>query len=95
MPDVAYLITSDNGGTGILYYAVVALNIGSGYKNTNPFLVGDRIAPQTIEIPGGTRELHINFVERKDGEPMTAQPSVGAVLLLKVTPEGVLEGLMK
>lgn len=93
--DAAYLITQDTGGTGLFYYAVVALRTPSGYKLTNTFLVGDRIAPQSTEIHEDSKELHVNFAERKDGEPMSAEPSVGAVLLLKVTPEGVLEGLMK
>lgn len=95
LEDVAFLITQDTGGSGLFYYAVVALKTGAGYKTTNAFLVGDRIAPQSTEIHSDSKELHVNFAERKVGEPMTIQPSVGAVLLLKVTPEGVLEGLMK
>jgi hypothetical protein len=39
--------------------------------------------------------LHINYATRHLHEPMTALPTVGEVLLLKVTREGVLEGLMK
>jgi hypothetical protein len=91
--DMAYLITQEDGGSGTFFYAVVALNKEGGYKITNAFFVGDRIAPQSTNIIAG--ELHVNFAERKPDEPMTAQPSLGAVLLLKVTPEGVLEGLMK
>jgi hypothetical protein len=93
--DAAFLITQDSGGTGLFYYVVVALRTPTGYKLTNTFLVGDRIAPQSTEIKEDSKELHVNFAERKKGEPMTAEPSVGATLLLKVTPEGVLEGLMK
>jgi hypothetical protein len=93
--DVAFLITQDGGGTGLFYYAVVALRTPTGYKVTNTFLVGDRIAPQSTEIREDSKELHINFAERKKDEPMSAEPSVGAVLLLKVTPDGILEGLMK
>ena len=95
LEDVAFLVTQDTGGSGLFYYAVVALKTGAGYKTTNAFLVGDRIAPQSTEIYSDSKELHINFAERKVGEPMTTPPSVGAVLLLKVTPEGVLEGLME
>ncbi len=91
--DTAFLITQDGGGSGVFYYVVVALKTPSGYATTNAFFVGDRIAPQSTEIH--EKELHVNFAERKPGEPMTAQPSVGAVLLLKVTPERALEGLMK
>ncbi|MDQ5911928.1 MAG: hypothetical protein QG568_141 [Patescibacteria group bacterium] len=93
--DVAFLITQDGGGTGLFYYVVVALKTPTGYKLTNTFFVGDRIAPQSTEIKEDSKELHVNFAERKKGEPMSTEPSVGAVLLLKVTPEGVLEGLMK
>ncbi len=91
--DKAFLITQYGGGTGVFYYAVVALNTGASYKMTNAFIVGDRIAPQSTEI--SNQELHVNYATRKDDEPMTATPSVGAVLLLKVTKDGVLEGLMK
>lgn len=93
--DVVFLITQESGGTGLFYYAVVALRTPTGYKVTNTFLVGDRIAPQSTEIHEDSKEIHINYAERKKGEPMSATPSVGAVLLLKVTPDGVLEGLMK
>ncbi len=93
--DLVFLITQSTGGTGTFYYAAVAYRTPTGYKLTNTFFVGDRIAPQSTEIKEDSKEIHINFAERKKGEPMTAEPSVGATLLLKVTPEGVLEGLMK
>lgn len=93
--DKAFLVVQDGGGSGVFYYVVVAVRDGDTYKNTNAFLIGDRIAPQSTYIPANSGELHVNFAERKKDEPMSAQPSVGAVLLLKVTPDGVLEGLMK
>mgnify|MGYP000485157972 CR=1 FL=1 len=93
--DMAYLISQNSGGSGTFYYVVVALQNKDGYKTTNAFLVGDRISPQPTEIHSDSKELYVNFAERKAGEPMSAQPSVGATLLLKITPQGVLEGLMK
>ena len=95
LADVAFLVTQDSGGSGTFYYVVVALKTSSGYKITNAFLIGDRISPQTTEINTSAKELYVNFAERKPGEPMSAQPSVGATLILKVTSGGVLEGLMK
>jgi len=95
LEDVAFLVTENGVGSGIFYYVIVALQTPTGYKRTNPFFVGGRIAPQSTEIHSDSRELHVNFAERKDSEPMTTPPSVGAVLLLRVTPDGVLEGLMK
>jgi len=93
--DVAFLVTQDRGGTGIFYYVVVALNTPEGYRTTNAFLIGDRIAPQPTDINASAGELYVNFAERKPDEPMSAQPSVAATLYLKVTSAGVLEGLMR
>jgi hypothetical protein len=95
LKDTAFLVTQDSGGSGLFYYAVVAIKKADGYKTTNAFLIGDRIAPQSTYIPVNSRELQVNYAERKPGEPMTAEPSIGTTLLLKVTSEGVLEGLMK
>lgn len=95
LKDKAFLITQDGGGSGLFYYAVVALKNSSGYKITNSFFIGDRIAPQSTYIPENSMELQVNYAERRPEEPMTAQPSIGAVKLLKVNSDGVLEGLMK
>ncbi len=93
--DVAFLVAQEGGGSGLFYYAVVAIKTDTGYKTTNAFLIGDRVSPQSTYIPKNSSELQVNYAERKVGEPMTTQPSVGATLLLKVTPAGVLEGLMR
>jgi hypothetical protein len=95
LPDTAFLVTQDGGGSGLFYYVVVALKTADGYKTTNAFFIGDRIAPQSTYIPANSQELQVNYAERKPGEPMTAQPSVGVTLTLKVTPAGVLERLSK
>ncbi len=87
--DMAYLITYDGGGSGLFYFVVAAIKTADGYQVTNPFLVGDRIAPQTTEIHSG--ELRVNYATRGQGEPMTAQPSQGVTMRLKVTPAGTLE----
>ncbi|MBI2030725.1 hypothetical protein HYT05_03815 [Candidatus Kaiserbacteria bacterium] len=87
--DLAYLITYDGGGSGLFYFVAAAIKSADGYKIANPFLVGDRIAPQTTEIVSG--ELRVNYAERKPGEPMTAQPSVGVTMRLKIAPDGTLQ----
>lgn len=95
LADIAFLVTKETGGSGLFYYAVVALKTPDGYKTTNACYVGDRIKPQSIMIHEDSKQLDINFAERKLEEPMSAEPTSDAVLLLKVTPAGVLEGLMK
>lgn len=76
--DAAVLLVSDTGGSGAFYYAVLAIKHGVTYSATNALFLGDRIAPQTIEIQNG--EAVYNYAERKADEPMTMQPSIGRSL---------------
>lgn len=76
--DAAVLLVSNPGGSGIFYYAVLAIATGSTYTTTNTLLLGDRIAPQTIEIHEGRAVF--NYAVRKTTDPMTTQPSIGKSL---------------
>ncbi len=95
LEDTAFLITQETGGTGLFYYAVVALGTNGGYRLTNTFFIGDRIAPQNNMINTSAQELYINYAERRKGESMNVPPSVGAVTILRVTSEDRLVGLMQ
>lgn len=71
--DTAVILTQDGGGSGTFYYVAAAVD---GVGGTNGVLLGDRIAPQNIQVlPSG--DVLVNYAERKPDEPMTAQPSVG------------------
>jgi len=89
IPDVAFLLTQNSGGSGTFYYVVVALGAIDGYQGTNAVLLGDRIAPQTTEIKDG--QLIVNYADRAAGEPMTAQPSMGVSKYLKVDGTTLVE----
>lgn len=82
LPDVAFLFTQEPGGTGIFYYATVALKTSTGYIPTNTILLGDRIAPQTNQINNG--QLTVNYAQRRPSEPMTVEPSVGVSVHFKI-----------
>lgn len=82
IPDAAFILTQDSGGSGTFYYVVAALKTGTGYKGTNAVLLGDRIAPQSTQIQNG--EIIVNYADRAPGEPMTTAPSVGESMHLKV-----------
>jgi hypothetical protein len=82
LPDVGFILTQNAGGSGTFYYAVVAIKSGDGYLGTNAILLGDRIAPETMEIKDGV--LVVNYADRHPGEPMTAQPSLGVSKYLLV-----------
>lgn len=74
--DMALVLQRDMGGSGLFYYLTVALqNPDTTAQGTNALFLGDRIAPQTIEIRDGM--IIFNYAQRKPDEPMTAQPSVG------------------
>ena len=82
IPDVAFIITRDGGGSGTFYYVVAALQTATGYEGTNAVLLGDRVAPQSTEIVGG--KLIVNYADRRAGEPFSTPPSVGVSKYLEV-----------
>lgn len=73
--DAAVLLQNDAGGSGMFYYAVLVMNNNGLYQPTNTMFLGDRIAPQTVEIQEG-RALY-NFAVRRADEPFTMPPSIG------------------
>jgi len=73
--DVGVMLVQDSGGSGTFYYVAVSVNEYGQYRGTNAILLGDRIAPQNVNIKNGI--LIANYADRKSGEAMTASPSVG------------------
>lgn len=87
--DVAFLLSRDTGGSGVFYYLVAALQTDRGYVGSEGYFIGDRIAPQTVEVsrnPSHRGVIVVNYAERAPGEPMSAQPSVGKSVWLKLDP---------
>lgn len=82
--DAALFLSQSSGGSGTFYYVALAMNDGGVYKGTNAMLLGDRIAPQTLEIHDGRAVA--NFAERKAGEPFTTQPSMGKSVWIHLDP---------
>ncbi|MFA6459428.1 MAG: hypothetical protein WCV79_03480 [Candidatus Paceibacterota bacterium] len=80
--DVAFILTQNSGGSGTFCYVVVALLTDNGYVGTNAIYLGDRISPQSSQIKDGI--LTVNYADRKAGEPMSTQPSVGVSKYLSV-----------
>jgi hypothetical protein len=96
--DRVFLITEQRGGSGTFYYAVAALSTRGGYIGSDGYLLGDRIAPQTTEIsqnPRHQRVVVVNYADRAPGEPMTASPSHGKSIYLKLDPESVRWGIVE
>ena len=89
--DSAFIIDQSTGGTGTFYYVVVALNTATGYVGSEGFLLGDRIAPQTVEMGKGN-VIVANYADRKPGESFTVQPSVGKSVWLLLDPKAMRFG---
>ena len=88
--DAVFLLTQEAGGSGTFFYAVAAIDTGNGYAGSQGFLLGDRIAPQTTELSRNPRHKNVivvNYAVRAPGEPMTARPSVGKSVWLKLDPQ--------
>jgi hypothetical protein len=85
--DTAFILTQTTGGSGVFYYAVAALNTEHGYRGSDGYLLGDRVAPQaTTASPSLTQKgvVVFNYADRAPGEPMTTKPSVGKSVYLKL-----------
>jgi hypothetical protein len=95
--DVVFLLTQQRGGSGTFFYAVAALNTEAGYLGSDGYLLGDRIAPQTTVVSRSPRHKNVivvNYDGRRPDEPMTAQPSVGKTVYLKLDAETVRWGIV-
>jgi hypothetical protein len=96
--DVVFLITQETGGSGLFFYAVAALNTPEGYRGSDGYFLGDRIAPQTIDLstmPRHDRVISVNYAVRAPGESMTTAPSVGKSAFLKLDAERMQWGVVE
>ncbi len=77
--DAAVILVQDSGGSGTFYYAAAAIASGTTAAprtvGTNAVFLGDRIAPQTVEVKNGV--MIVNYADRAAGQPMSTAPSVG------------------
>jgi hypothetical protein len=96
--DVVFLVTQNTGGSGTFYYAVAALNTATGYRGSDGYFLGDRIAPQNINLSPNPRHKNVvvvNYADRAPGEPMTAQPSIGKSVYMKLDPATMQWGIVE
>lgn len=80
--DATFLVTVSGSGSGTFYYLVTALNKDNGYIGTNGILLGDRIAPVTIEFKNN--EIVANYLDRKVDESITTKPHVSISRRFKI-----------
>jgi hypothetical protein len=78
--DAALWLTQTPGGSGTFYYVAAALNEGRGYRGSVAVWVGDRIAPQALEIRNGV--ITANYADRGPGQAMALPPGEGRTAYL-------------
>lgn len=92
--DIVFILTQEHGGSGQFFYVVAALNTPTGYRGSEGYFLGDRIAPQSTNMDEGvttqgtirSNVIVVNFATRMSNEPMTATPSVGKSVWIKLDP---------
>ncbi|MEK7180972.1 MAG: hypothetical protein AAB738_01385 [Patescibacteria group bacterium] len=89
VPDAGLILVDQPGGTGTFYYLAAAINQNGNYVGTNAILLGDRIAPQNIQIQNGV--LITNYADRNPGEPFSVQPSVGKSFYARMSGNRLIE----
>ncbi len=87
--DAGVLISQEPGGTGTFYYVAAAINENGTYSGTNALLLGDRVAPQNVQISGGG--VVANYADRAADEPMSATPTVGKTIYTKFNKGKITE----
>lgn len=96
--DVVFLVTYSPGGSGTFFYAVAALKTDRGYVGSDGYLLGDRIAPQTIELsqnPNHKNVIVVNYADREVSESMVTPPSIGKSAYLKLDVDAMKWGIVE
>ena len=72
--DTVAILVQSGGASGVFIYLAGYVSGPVTYKGTNAIFLGDRITPQSISINRGL--VTVNYLDRKDGEPFAAEPTV-------------------
>jgi len=89
--DYTMFLVQRTGGTGSFYFVVSAISRKDGkVAGTNAVYLGDRIAPQNIQVKDG--EIIANYADRYEGERMNVRPSLGVSKYIKLI-DGVLKDI--
>lgn len=83
--DYAVLLAHEPGGSGTFFYATLVLNNAGELKQTNALFLGDRIAPQNVNVVDGRAVF--NYADRLADESLTTAPSVGKSLYVQLAAD--------
>lgn len=86
--EAVMFLSMQSGGSGTFFYAVASYKTDNAYIGGNTVFLGDRIVPKNINI-NTDGEISVSYIGRREGEPMTAIPSMNTGKHL-VVENGVL-----
>lgn len=72
--DTALFLVQSGGGSGTFIYLGAYISGPVNYKGSNTVFIGDRISPQSISVSKGV--ITVKYLERKENEPLAAEPTV-------------------
>lgn len=88
--DAALILIQDGGGSGTFYYVAANISLKDGkHIGTNAILLGDRIKMQSIKIENGN--IVVNYLDRKENDPMTTEPSVAKTRTFFISETSLVE----
>ena len=67
---------------------MAAIKTEEGYKGSEAYFLGDRIAPQTTEYRDGI--VVVNYADRAGNEPFSTPPSIGKSVRLTFDAEAMV-----
>ncbi|MBC8464809.1 MAG: hypothetical protein H8D63_00315 [Parcubacteria group bacterium] len=94
--DMAVILVSDSGGSGVFYYLALFNVVGGEVQKTSESFLGDRIVVEGIGVgelvhgPDAEYRLSVRTFVRKKAEPMASEPTVSNIRTFYVTNQ-VLE----
>ena len=70
----AVILERQDGGDSDRYYLAAALNSQGAMNGTAGIVLGDRVAPQNLDVRDG--KIIVSYLDRKKGEAATVAPTV-------------------
>ena len=83
-----FYVTQNSEGSGTFFYAAGAHKVNGKWLGTNAIFLGDRIAPQNINIINNV--ANFNFADRIKGQPFSSPPRSGVTKRFSIS-DGILK----
>ncbi len=72
--DTVVFLVRSGVGSGVFVYVAGFVSGPVNYRGTGAIFLGDRISPVSLSVSGGV--VPANYLDRKEDEPLSAEPTV-------------------